>query len=277
MPKQPLVEQEETTKVDVAGDHDLVKIIVLVLVVALIAVPLLLWWDDLSQTAQNLFSSDKASKPELSIPVPIDNLVEIGNSNSIPLPGDGAADGKNEPVSESQAEEKIKTTDDAATEQQQVDSIIKPLEQVETEIKLLALPQQPVMEEVKSEPEAIKESVPEPVVTAAVTKPTSAPKPAAVPEPAKAVKAANVEQGVWFNFMDSGWVKVRDAKNRVILIGEHKKGARKKLKSVMPYKVVLGNSKAVKVEIDGIVADIEKYSSGGVARFTINDGKIGKP
>jgi hypothetical protein len=45
----------------------------------------------------------------------------------------------------------------------------------------------------------------------------------------------------------------------------------------MPYKVVLGNSKAVRVEIDGKVADIEQFSSGGVARFTINDGKIWKP
>jgi cytoskeleton protein RodZ len=104
-----------------------------------------------------------------------------------------------------------------------------------------------------------------------------APKQISIPVPKPASKPAPVEQGVWFKFVESGWVKVRDAKNRVILIGEHNKGAIKKLGSVMPYKVVLGNSKAVKVEINGKVVNVDRYSSGGVARFTIDNGKIGKP
>ncbi len=271
IPEQVLVESD--AKIEVSGDHDLVKIISVAVVVAIIVVPLVLWWDDLGQAVQKIVSTQEISQPELAIPVPLDSKEEAVSSISIPLPNTSDTEVISEsPVVDEEKERKQQTLE-LEPEQKPVVSAIKPLESSETEIKLLAIPQQPVVEEIKPEPEPIKLSAPKPVVKA--VSPASVPKPTKpVPKPSKPV---SVTKGVWFNFVESGWVKVRDAENRVILIGEHKKGARKRLRSIMPYKVVLGNSKAVQVEIDGKVADVDRYSSGGVARFTINDGKIDKP
>jgi len=110
------------------------------------------------------------------------------------------------------------------------------------------------------------------VINAIIRKPK--PKPKLKPKP---VVAAMSSDGTLFEFTESAWVKVRDANNQVILIGEYKKGTQKKLSGRTPYKVVLGNSSAVKVMVDGKTANLDQYSSGGVARFTIQDGKIGNP
>lgn len=260
---------DSEVKVEVNGDHDFVKIVSILLVVAVIAVPLVWWWDDLGQAVQNLTSTKETTQPELAIPIPISQEGEAASSESTQATSpDGADSGMTgEPPVVEEGGDRISTSIQLTPAREPVESVIKEIEPSATESGQISisLPQQP---ELTADIKPLAEPEPEQVKTV-IEVPVPAPKPAPVPAP--------VDTGVWFNFVDSGWVKVRDAKDRVILIGDHKKGIRKRLTSVMPYKVVLGNSNAVQVEIDGKVADISKYSSGGVARFTIVDGKIEKP
>ncbi len=266
--EQQLVESD--TKVEVSGDHDLIRIASIVVMAAVILVPLVIWWDDLGQAVQKLVNMADAPKPELVIPAPPENgEATASQSLSIPLlPNSEVAD---ESQVEEEAPERVKDTIQLERAQEPVVSAIKEIEPESSasgsESIPLSLPQQP---EVAEEAKPVVEVAPEPIKTV-----VASPAPAPQPKPVKPAPA--VDEGVWFNFVDSGWVKVRDAKDRVILIGEHTKGSRKRLTSTMPYKVVLGNSKAVQVEIDGKIADIERFSSGGVARFTIDNGKIDKP
>lgn len=274
IPEQKLVESDG--EIEVHNKPDLVKIITIVVVVALISIPLFWWWSDLEQLAQDIVGSEKVAKSELPVlPSEPESEKEIGLPNAIPLELSEIGDTDKPVVEEVVEEERVKATIETKPEV----SAIKELQLPESQIKPLDIPPQPVVAEIKPEPKPIAKPKPKPKVEPVVKKPasTSATKSISIPVPKPAPKPAPVEQGVWFKFVESGWVKVRDAKNRVILIGEHNKGAIKKLGSVMPYKVVLGNSKAVKVEINGKVVNVDRYSSGGVARFTIDNGKIGKP
>jgi cytoskeleton protein RodZ len=282
LPEQKLADPE--VEVEVGNSPDLVKIITIVIAAALILIPLAWWWSDLGQAVQGLVSTKESPKSEqLEITMQPDDKEEDTSSESIQFPKLPELEETTDPVVEEKSEERVKTTIEVKPEQPDVDSVIKELELPSSAIKPIDLPQQPAVAEIKPEPEPINEPEQkpkpkpkvEPKPKAVKAKPVSTPasKSIAIPAP----KSVPSQQGVWFIFVESGWVKVRDAKNRVILIGEHNKGAIKKLGSAMPYKVVLGNSKAVKVEINGKVVDVEKYSSGGVARFTIDNGKIGKP
>ncbi len=257
LPKQTLV--ESNVKVDVNGDHDLVKLLSIVIVAAIIIVPIVIWWDDLGQVVQKLVRNEGVPQPELAIPIPMDKE-EDGPTESLdlPIPLD-SVDSESTVTSAVAAgsDERIKTTIDLRPAQEPVDSVIQEIEPSTTENRSIPIPLPTATEEDVKPPAAV---APNPVKTAVASQ-----------------AAKPVDRGVWFNFVDSAWVKVRDAKDRVILIGEHEKGTRKRLTSTMPYKVVLGNSNAVRVEIDGKMVDIEGYSSGGVARFTIADGKIEKP
>ncbi len=261
LPKQTLVESD--VKMEVNGDHDLVKILSIVIVAAVIIVPITVWWSDLGQLAQKLINSQETPQPELAIPVPIEGGETVATESlSLPIPSD--SESTSEPEVTEGSNERVMTTIDVKPASEPVESVIKEIEPSVSEDKSIPIP---LPSATKEEVKPLTEIAPKPIQTA-VASPASAP---------KAVEPAPVAKGVWFNFVETGWVKVRDAKNRVIMIGEHKKGTKKRLTSLMPYKVVLGNSNAVKVEIDGKLADIDKYSSGGVARFTIVDGKIEKP
>ncbi len=273
IPEQKLV-VSDSKKIEIGNNPDLVKIITIAVVVALIIIPVIWWWSDLEQIAQEIVGGKGEAQSELSVlsPEP-ESENKTGLSGTIPLEL-SETDSTNKPVAEEVADEdRIETT----IEPQPEISAIQEIKLPESQIQPIALPQQPVVAETKPEPKPIEkpEPKPEPVVTKPVS--VSASKPISLPVPKPAAKPAAVVQGVWLKFVESGWVKVRDARNRVILIGDHNKGAIKKLGSVSPYKVVIGNSKAVRVEINGKVVDIERYSSGGVARFTIDNGKIEKP
>jgi cytoskeleton protein RodZ len=292
-PEQKLVESE--TEVEVSNNPDLVKIITIGVVAALILIPLVWWWNDLGQALQKLVASKEAYQSEITIspaasdssdasqsnltlpPAKSDDSDELNASETIALPELPKFEDVDQPLVEnSDGDERIKDTINPKPEKNSEEvAALKELELPESIIKPITEPQESVVEEAKPEPKPVKKPEPEPKPKPVVTKSITAPVTKTIPIPAPKPVAA--QQGVWFKFVESGWVKVRDAKNRVILIGEHNKGAIKKLGSVMPYKVVIGNSKAVKVEINGKVVDISSYSSGGVARFTIDNGKIGKP
>ena len=71
-------------------------------------------------------------------------------------------------------------------------------------------------------------------------------------------------------FSGACWVDVRDAERRFKLFGEMPKGSRKVLGGQPPYKMVIGNAKAVTISVNGRPFDLAPYAKGNVARFTLD-------
>jgi cytoskeleton protein RodZ len=74
---------------------------------------------------------------------------------------------------------------------------------------------------------------------------------------------------VVMSFIGPCWVDVRDSERKFKLFGEMPKGTRKVLGGSPPYKLVIGNAKAVEITIDGEPFDLTPYAKGNVARFTL--------
>jgi cytoskeleton protein RodZ len=66
------------------------------------------------------------------------------------------------------------------------------------------------------------------------------------------------------------WVDVRDSERQFKLFGEMPKGTQKVLGGTPPYKMVLGNARAVTITIDGVPYDLRPHAKGNVARFTLD-------
>ncbi len=82
-----------------------------------------------------------------------------------------------------------------------------------------------------------------------------------------------VEDGspkIIFEFSAACWAEVRDARGRVQLIGEFSAGDRRILEGEAPFKVVLGNTPAVELTVNGQPVDLAQHSRGSVARFTLD-------
>ncbi|MCP3670703.1 MAG: helix-turn-helix domain-containing protein [Gammaproteobacteria bacterium] len=277
--------------VEVSSNHDVVKATTVVIAVILIVLPLIWWWDNLEQAAYKIVGS---VTEEMDAEVPSSESVstEADLSSFMPPPPPGSSEaegGASEQESLVVEPNKLEITslDVAPVPESMEPEVLKvnkmPIDGVSGSIAASS----PVVAKAEESVSAIKEIVEEvvpvkpaksknplvkpktkPVVKAVIRKPQPKPKPAAAK-----VKTS----GTLLEFVESSWVKVRDANNQVILIGEYKKGVKKQLSGRTPYKVVLGNSSAVRVMVDGKQADLDKYSSGGVARFTIMSGKIQNP
>lgn len=76
--------------------------------------------------------------------------------------------------------------------------------------------------------------------------------------------------GIVMTFSGPCWVDVRDSTRKFKLFGEMPKGTRKVLGGEPPYKMIIGNSRAVSIEVNGEPFDIMPYAKGNVARFTLN-------
>ncbi len=74
---------------------------------------------------------------------------------------------------------------------------------------------------------------------------------------------------VVLKFLDACWVNIKDSKGTK-LTRTMKKGQKHILTGALPYKLLFGNSKAVKITINNKPFDIQKYSRGGIAKFTLD-------
>lgn len=120
----------------------------------------------------------------------------------------------------------------------------------------------PVEPEVMAEIEVVEEDA---VTAVAVAAEIEAP----TPEP--------VTAGILFEFSAASWVDIRDSSGKFKLLGNMPMGARRVLEGVPPYSVILGNSQAVKVTINGKPFDVAPYSSGNVARFKLDPEQMTAP
>ncbi len=98
--------------------------------------------------------------------------------------------------------------------------------------------------------------------------------PAAVATPAIEIPAGAAamdgSQRILMTFSAPCWVDVRDSTREFKLFGEMPSGATKVLGGQPPYKMVIGNSRAVTITIDGEPFDLMPYAKGNVARFTLD-------
>jgi len=131
--------------------------------------------------------------------------------------------------------------------------------------------------EVLAEPEDSASVGPEPVEVVELPPEPSAPQaaPAADREtsevtPPKAQSEPSSTARVVFEFSGACWVNVRDSSGQRRLFGEMAAGDRKPVEGTPPWSVVLGNSRAVRITVNGEPFDHSRYASGNVARFTLS-------
>ena len=98
----------------------------------------------------------------------------------------------------------------------------------------------------------------------------AAPEPAA---PAAAATGGEAQQpaglSIRVELQGDSWVEMRDARGRRLLYGLYKQGTVKEVQGVPPVSVKLGNSRAVRIQVDGQPFDHSRYNRGNLARFEI--------
>lgn len=103
-------------------------------------------------------------------------------------------------------------------------------------------------------------------------------RPPAVQENAGTGDQGSGEDGVRaevvMTFSGPCWVDVRDASGEYKLFGEMNKGDRQVLGGRGPYSVILGNTAAVAVTVDGETFDLGTVARGNVARFDLDPAAL---
>lgn len=89
------------------------------------------------------------------------------------------------------------------------------------------------------------------------------------PTPVTPTPAAVASETLTMNFTEASWVRVEDARNKMLLIGLVRGGERKTLKGEVPYTVFIGNAQKVQVEFRGKMFDFSRYVQNDTARFTV--------
>lgn len=135
-------------------------------------------------------------------------------------------------------------------------------------------------------PPAPRETLPPPLERPAMAPPT-VPVPAAVETPVSRTEvtpppdvapvevlpvspAAPPLEQVVISFTDTCWVDVRDSERSFKLFGEMPGGSRRVLGGTPPYKMIIGNAGAVEILVNGEPFDVQRYTKGNVARFTLD-------
>ncbi len=95
--------------------------------------------------------------------------------------------------------------------------------------------------------------------------------PGAVAPSANSGEAAGgaSQQSIRISFSAPCWVRVTDSKGVLVLNGEMRAGDEKEIEGDAPFRFVLGNAGAVELLVGDKRFDLEPYTSGNVARFTL--------
>jgi cytoskeletal protein RodZ len=88
---------------------------------------------------------------------------------------------------------------------------------------------------------------------------------------AEDVRAAteSPQKNIRISFSASCWVQVTDSNGEVVLSGEMRAGDATNIEGDAPFRFVLGNAEAVELLVGSKRFDLEPYTSGNVARFTL--------
>lgn len=126
---------------------------------------------------------------------------------------------------------------------------------------------------IEPEPEPEPEPLPEPEPTpepepAPEPEPEPTPEPEPEPEPQAATDSAD-QMTLSFELSGDSWLEVRDVEGARLLFGMEGQGQRE-VTGLPPFTIVIGNTANVTAELDGTPVDLEQYSRGNVARFTLD-------
>ena len=242
---------------EVRSSHVLIRLMTWVIVISLIAL-VVIWWrgylqwplttvpteDEVPALATGEADSQSGQPAVVATPSAGETLTELDSSGeaALMLPAQPAV-APEEPDSAPPPEAEAPG-----------DGTLLPLPQVEAtdDGMLLPLPAAPAQEEtVQAEPLLLESSV------------------EAEPQaPAETVLTASAR--VVIEFSDTSWTEIRDASGSFKILGEISAGSRRVLGGTPPYKLVLGNAKAVSISVDGKPFDLTPYIRGKVARLTLN-------
>ena len=92
---------------------------------------------------------------------------------------------------------------------------------------------------------------------------------AATPATAAAPAVAAAPGALRFAFAEQSWVTVRDADDQVLVSQLNEAGSALDVKGKAPFKLIVGNAKAVKVTNNGKPVDLSTSVKGEVARLTV--------
>ena len=81
--------------------------------------------------------------------------------------------------------------------------------------------------------------------------------------------AESQQQNIRISFSASCWVQVTDSNGELVLNGEMRAGDAKTIQGDAPFRFVLGNAEAVELLVGSKRFNLEPYTSGNVARFTL--------
>ena len=84
-----------------------------------------------------------------------------------------------------------------------------------------------------------------------------------------AAAAESSQQSIRISFSGPCWVQVTDSRGEMVLNGEMRAGDEKDIQGDAPFRFVLGNAGAVELLVGDKRFDLEPYTSGNVARFTL--------
>jgi len=133
---------------------------------------------------------------------------------------------------------------------------------------------------VPAETVAVAKPPTQPEATVAARKVKPRPKPpvqeVATPTPPQSLPAAVAEPGtkrIVFSFDGTSWVDVRDANEERLLYQSVTEGRSITVQGKPPFKIFLGNAKAVRIDYAGKPVDIAAYQTGLYARFVLGQAQ----
>jgi cytoskeleton protein RodZ len=91
----------------------------------------------------------------------------------------------------------------------------------------------------------------------------------AAPSAAEPAVASDAQSSLNFRFQEQSWVTVRDANDKVLISQLNDAGSSLQVRGQAPFKLIVGNAKAVSISSNGKPVDLSSSIRGEVARLTI--------
>lgn len=107
-----------------------------------------------------------------------------------------------------------------------------------------------------------------PVVTTTDSTAANVSTPVTTEQPANNAAAVDA-QLLTLQFSAECWLEVTDANGKRLAYGTRQAGQNERLTGTAPFKVLLGNAAAAKVQLNDVAVDLSGYAAGRVARLTL--------
>lgn len=113
-------------------------------------------------------------------------------------------------------------------------------------------------------------ALPQPVAEAQTAVPPATAVAVGSPDTPASVAAPLPAAGLRLEFDDLSWVEVRDANQKVVLVGEYPAGSRHNVDGKAPFQIWIGKASGVRVFMGDRSIDLKPHTREEVARFTLD-------